>query len=103
MGMWIGRNRKARVTYGFDEIALVPGLGVHHSEHRRRRDDHQRVAARHLDLRFGNAEPGNALDVRGPKEGPPRRVIEELRGPSLGIELALSPSVEDEDRRSVGV
>src|SRR5205809_5957915 len=26
MGMWIGRNRKARVTYGFDEIALVPGL-----------------------------------------------------------------------------
>src|ERR1043165_6934783 len=25
MGMWIGRNRKARVTYGIDEIALVPG------------------------------------------------------------------------------
>jgi IMP dehydrogenase len=25
MGSWIGRNRKARVTYGFDEIALVPG------------------------------------------------------------------------------
>src|ERR1700689_3585224 len=25
MGMWIGRNSKARVTYGFDEIALVPG------------------------------------------------------------------------------
>src|SRR5437868_526919 len=25
MGMWIGRNRKARITYGFDEIALVPG------------------------------------------------------------------------------
>ncbi|MDE1170762.1 MAG: GuaB3 family IMP dehydrogenase-related protein [Verrucomicrobium sp.] len=25
MGMWIGLNRKARVTYGFDEIALVPG------------------------------------------------------------------------------
>src|SRR4029079_15629295 len=25
MGMWIGRNRKARVTYGFDEIELVPG------------------------------------------------------------------------------
>lgn len=25
MGMWIGKNRKARVTYGFDEIALVPG------------------------------------------------------------------------------
>jgi len=25
MGMWIGRNRKARVTHGFDEIALVPG------------------------------------------------------------------------------
>ncbi len=24
MGMWIGRNRKARVCYGFDEIALVP-------------------------------------------------------------------------------
>jgi len=23
--MWIGRNRKARVCYGFDEIALVPG------------------------------------------------------------------------------
>ncbi len=25
MGMWIGRNRKARVSYGFDDIALVPG------------------------------------------------------------------------------
>src|SRR5436190_21779639 len=25
MGIWIGRNRKARVSYGFDEIALVPG------------------------------------------------------------------------------
>jgi IMP dehydrogenase len=25
MGMWIGRNRKARVCYGFDEIALAPG------------------------------------------------------------------------------
>src|ERR1017187_3852645 len=25
MGMWIGRNRTARVTYGFDDIALVPG------------------------------------------------------------------------------
>ncbi|ALJ56689.1 putative oxidoreductase [Candidatus Xiphinematobacter sp. Idaho Grape] len=25
MGMWIGKNRKARVTYGFDEISLVPG------------------------------------------------------------------------------
>jgi IMP dehydrogenase len=24
MGMFIGRNRKARVTYGFDEIALAP-------------------------------------------------------------------------------
>ncbi|MDD4932716.1 MAG: GuaB3 family IMP dehydrogenase-related protein [Methylacidiphilaceae bacterium] len=25
MGMWIGKNRKARVCYGFDEISLVPG------------------------------------------------------------------------------
>src|SRR5215470_15588856 len=25
MGMWIGKNRKARVTYGFDEISLAPG------------------------------------------------------------------------------
>ena len=25
MGEWIGRNRKARRTYGFDDIALVPG------------------------------------------------------------------------------
>jgi GMP synthase PP-ATPase subunit len=25
MGMWTGRNRKARVTYGFDDIVLVPG------------------------------------------------------------------------------
>ncbi|MDD2707227.1 MAG: hypothetical protein PHV34_04400 [Verrucomicrobiae bacterium] len=25
MGAWIGRNRKARATYGFDEISLVPG------------------------------------------------------------------------------
>ena len=26
MGMWIGRGRKARRCYGFDEIALVPGV-----------------------------------------------------------------------------
>src|SRR3979409_1561767 len=33
MGMWIGRNRKARVTYGFDEIALVPGrVTIHPNE-----------------------------------------------------------------------
>jgi len=25
MGMWVGRERKARRCYGFDEIALVPG------------------------------------------------------------------------------
>src|SRR5436190_24081596 len=25
MRMWIGRNSKARVTYGLDEISLVPG------------------------------------------------------------------------------
>lgn len=25
MGMWIGRNRKARVCYGFDDVSLVPG------------------------------------------------------------------------------
>lgn len=25
MGMWIGRGRKARVAYGFDDIALAPG------------------------------------------------------------------------------
>ena len=25
MGMWLGRGRKARRCYGFDEIALVPG------------------------------------------------------------------------------
>jgi len=25
MGMWVGRGRKARICYGFEEIALVPG------------------------------------------------------------------------------
>ena len=25
MGMWVGRGRKGRRCYGFDEIALVPG------------------------------------------------------------------------------
>jgi len=25
MGMWVGRGRKARRAYGFDEVALVPG------------------------------------------------------------------------------
>src|SRR5258705_11243565 len=25
MGMWVGRGRKARVAYGFDDIARVPG------------------------------------------------------------------------------
>ena len=24
MGMWVGRGRKARAAYGFDDIALVP-------------------------------------------------------------------------------
>ncbi len=28
MGMWVGRGRKARRCYGFDEIALVPGSGT---------------------------------------------------------------------------
>src|SRR6202023_1636144 len=28
MAMFIGRNRKARTTYGLDEIALVPGTGT---------------------------------------------------------------------------
>jgi IMP dehydrogenase len=33
MGMWVGRGRKARVAYGFDDIALVPGaLTVNPSE-----------------------------------------------------------------------
>jgi len=26
MGMWVGRGRKARVAYGFDDISLVPGM-----------------------------------------------------------------------------
>jgi len=26
MGMWVGRGRKARRCYGFDEIAIVPGM-----------------------------------------------------------------------------
>ncbi len=26
MGMWVGRGRKARVAYGFDDISLVPGV-----------------------------------------------------------------------------
>ena len=25
MGEWIGRGRKARRSYGFDEVAIVPG------------------------------------------------------------------------------
>ncbi|MDP2700627.1 MAG: IMP dehydrogenase, partial [Candidatus Rokubacteria bacterium] len=25
MGMWVGRGRKARAAYGFDDIALAPG------------------------------------------------------------------------------
>ncbi len=25
MGMWVGRGRKARIAYGFDDISLVPG------------------------------------------------------------------------------
>jgi IMP dehydrogenase len=33
MGMWVGRGRKARVAYGFDDIALAPGaLTVNPSE-----------------------------------------------------------------------
>lgn len=28
MGMWVGRGRKARRCYGFDEIALVPGVAA---------------------------------------------------------------------------
>ena len=33
MGMWVGRGRKARAAYGFDDIALVPGaLTINPSE-----------------------------------------------------------------------
>ena len=33
MGMWVGRGRKARVAYGFDDISLVPGaLTINPSE-----------------------------------------------------------------------
>lgn len=50
MGMWIGRNRKARVTYGFDEIALVPGEVT--------------INPNEVDTTFTIPRPGNAEPLR---------------------------------------
>ena len=52
MGMWIGRNRKARVTYGFDDIALVPG-SCHHQPQRSR---HELSTRRAQDSRADSGE-----------------------------------------------
>src|SRR5215210_2382574 len=53
MGMWIGRNRKARVTYGFDEIALVPGRVT--------------INPNEVDTRFRLGRPGGeALELKIP-------------------------------------
>jgi len=48
--MWIGRNRKARVTYGFDEIALVPGEVT--------------INPNEVDTTFVIPRPGNAEPLR---------------------------------------
>jgi len=51
--MWIGRNRKARVTYGFDEIALVPGRVT--------------INPNEVDTRFRLGRPGGeALELKIP-------------------------------------
>ena len=66
MGMWVGRGRKARAAYGFDDIALVPGRADHqpqrsrhllgalrpslrHPDHRRRHGRRREPLARHRD------------------------------------------------------
>ena len=87
MGMWIGRNRKARVTYGFDEIALVPGdvtinpnevdttfsiprkdgsaIDAENPHHRQRHGRRDRCAVLHRDgqaRRPGRDQPGRRAD-----------------------------------------
>jgi IMP dehydrogenase len=66
MGMWVGRGRKARIAYGFDDIALVPGtVTVNPSEV----DVSWELCGRRIDLPImaaamdGVSDPGFAVEM----------------------------------------
>ena len=85
MGMWVGRGRKARAAYGFDDIALVPGaLTVNPNEV----DISWDLCGRRFDIPIIAA----AMDgVVGPK-----LAIEMGRLGGLAVRPAIEPTVESE-------
>lgn len=61
MGMWIGRGRKARRCYGFDEVALVPGRStVDPAE----TDTSWRIGNHHFSVPIIAAAMDGVVDVR---------------------------------------
>src|SRR3954465_11240702 len=66
MGMWIGRNRKARVPYGFDEIALVPGRITINPKQVdiRFRWPRKNMAPRHLTIQLLASAMDGVVDVK---------------------------------------
>ncbi len=61
MGMWVGRGRKARRTYGFDEIALVPGsVTINPNEV----DTSWRIGKRHFEVPILAAAMDGVVDSR---------------------------------------
>ncbi len=66
MGMWVGRGRKARVAYGFDDISLVPGtMTINPNEV----DICWELCGRHFDIPIiaaamdGVVDPGLAIEM----------------------------------------
>src|SRR5438552_14107928 len=83
MGMWVGRGRKARAAYGFDDIALVPGaLTVNPNEV----DIGWELCGRRFDLPIiaaamdGVVSPGLAIEI-GRLGGPPVLNLEAVFAP----------------------
>jgi len=61
MGMWVGRGRKARRCYGFDEIALVPGgMTINPNEV----DIHWRLGDKDYDIPILAAAMDGVVDTR---------------------------------------
>lgn len=61
MGMWVGQGRKARRTYGFDEIALVPGsVTINPNEV----DTSWRIGKRHFEVPILAAAMDGVVDSR---------------------------------------
>ena len=90
MGMWVGRGRKARAAYGFDDIALVPGaLTINPSEV----DISWELCGRRFEIPIiaaamdGVVSPSLAIEMGrlgGPRRPQPRGHLLPLREPRRG-------------------